>query len=115
MLKPTPIRKSMDGNCALSSSCFPVGTKSSPKRNWLKNKDLYLADISGKSRVVVAAHFITDSFKKTYLMDCITGTLYKLDGGCLTSDSLRLNKFTKQEGLDKVLMKVKSDQIKGDE
>lgn len=114
MLKPTPIRKSMDGMCALSTSCFPIGPKNSSKRTWIKDKDLYLGDISGYKRVVAAVYLLTDENKKPYIMDCVTGTLYRVsDGSCLSSDTLKLKKFTKEEGLDKLLMKVKSEQYTG--
>lgn len=116
MLRPTPIRKSMDGMCALSSSCFPIGPKNSSKKAWIKDKDLYLANISGIERIVALVYIATDVEKKSYFMDCITGTLYKYpDGRCLSSDTLELKKFTKIDGIDKLLMKVKRDQYAGDD
>jgi hypothetical protein len=47
-------------------------------------------------------------------MDAITGTLYRQkDKKCMSSDQLVLKKYEKVEGLDKRLMKVKSEQFSG--
>lgn len=113
-MNPTPIRKSIDGFSALTSSCFPVGPKNSSKREWIKGKDLYLANISGNRRVVAAVYIATDMHKTPFLMDCVTGTLYRpKDGKCYTSDHLEIIDFAKVEGMDKILMKVKSEQFTG--
>lgn len=113
-MNPTPIRKSIDGFSALTSSCFPVGPKNSSKRDWIKGKDLYLANISGSKRVVAAVYIVTDMHKSPYLMDCVTGTLYRVkDGKCYTSDRLEILDYAKSEGMDKILMKVKSEQFVG--
>lgn len=110
MLKKTRIRKSMEGMVALSNSCFPVGPKSSTKRAWIADKELYLADISGIERVVTPVYIATDEHKTTFLMDAITGTLYRpKDGRCLTSDKLVLKKYEKVDNLDSRLMKTKSE------
>jgi len=115
MLKTTSIRKSMEGMVALTSSCFPIGPKSSTKRNWIMDKDLYLGHISGIERIVTPVYIEIDMNKTAYLMDAITGTLYRpRDGKCMTSDRLILKKYEKVEGLDKRLMKVKSE-VGGDE
>ena len=114
MLKTTSIRKSMDGMSAMTSSCFPIGPKSSTKRDWIKDKDLYLGHISGIERIVTPVYIATDMKKTAYLMDAVTGTLYRpRDGKCMTSDRLVLNKYETIEGLDKRLMKVKSEQFAG--
>jgi hypothetical protein len=110
MLKKTRIRKSMEGMVALSNSCFPVGPKSSTKRAWIADKELYLADISGIERVVTPVYIATDEHKTTFLMDAITGTLYRpKNGRCLTSDKLVLKKYEKADNLDSRLMKTKSE------
>ncbi len=114
MLKPTRVRKSIDGMVALTSSCFPVGPKNSTKREWIKDRELYLGDISGVERVVTPVYLATDEYKTTYLMDAVTGTLFRpKDGKCMTSDRLTLNKYEKVDDLDKRLMKVKSEQFLG--
>jgi hypothetical protein len=114
MLKTTPIRKSMDGLSAMTNSCFPSGPKSSTKRDWIRDKDLYLGDISGIERVLTPVYIATDEHKITYLMDAVTGTLYRpRDGKCMSSDRLILKKYERIDGLDKRLMKVKSEQFSG--
>ena len=110
-LKPVGIRKSLTEMCAATFSCFPVGPKGSAKRTWIKDKDLYLADISGTERVVTPVYFLTDMNKTTYMMDAVTGTMFSIKGGrCLSSDHLVMNGYIKTDGLDKRLMKVKSEQ-----
>jgi len=55
--------------------------------------------------------------KIVYMMDAITGIMFVIkDGRCLTSDRLEMHGFVKEDGLDKRLMKVKSEQFsRGDE
>ena len=114
MLKTTQIRKSMNGMTAMASSCFPIGPKSSTKKAWIADKELYLGDISGMERVLVPVYIVTDMHKTTYLMDAITGTLYRQkDKKCMSSDQLVLNKYEKVDGLNKRLMEVKSEQFAG--
>ena len=116
MLKTTSIGKSMEGMVAMTSSCFPIGPKSSTKKDWIKDKELYLGNISGIERIVTPVYIATDVNKTAFLMDAVTGTLYRpKDGRCMTSDRLVLKKYEKAEGLDKRLMKVKSEQFAGDD
>jgi hypothetical protein len=113
-LKPVGVRKSISDLCAATYSCFPIGPKLSSKKTWLKDKDLYLADISGIERIVTPVYIATDEHKTTLLMDAITGTLYRpRDGKCMTSDKLVLIKYEKADDLDKRLMKVRSEQFLG--
>ena len=66
------IRKSINYYCAQVSSCFPTsGNKKASKRKWTEGKDLYLGDISGTERVLVAVHILTDEHKKPLLMDAV--------------------------------------------
>lgn len=110
-LRPIGVRKSINDMCAATISCFPVGPKGSAKRTWMKDKDLYLADISGTERVVTPVYFVTDMDKTIYMMDAITGSMFSMKGGrCLSSDHLVMNGYIKTDGLDKRLMKVKSEQ-----
>ena len=114
MLKTTSIRKSINGMTAMTNSCFPIGPKNSSKRTWIADKELYLGDISGIERVLVPVYIATDMHKTTYLMDAITGTLYRQkDKRCMSSDQLILKKYEKVDGLNKRLMEVKSEQFAG--
>jgi hypothetical protein len=115
-LKPIGVRKSISDMCAAAYSCFPVGPKASAKKTWIKGKDLYLADISGTERVVTPVYFLTDMEKTVFMMDAVTGSMFAIKSGrCLSSDRLEMNGFTKVDGLDKRLMKVKSEQYAGGE
>jgi len=114
MLKTTRIRKSMEAMVAMANSCFPVAQKSSTKRAWIADKELYLADISGIERVVTPVYIATDEHKTPLLMDAITGTLYRpKNGRCMTSDKLVIKKYEKVDDLDKRLMQIKSEQFLG--
>lgn len=106
------VRKSLDGMCALTTSCFPASNnKKSLKKAWVEGKDLYLGNISGIDRVLVAVHIVTDQFKTPIMMDAVTGTLYRIkDGKCYSSDTLHMKKFIKTEGLAEKLIAVKSEQ-----
>ena len=115
-LKAVRIRRSMEAMVATTNSCFPIAPKSAAKKNWIAGKELYLGNISGIKRIVTPVHIATDEHEKTYLMDAITGTLYReRDGKCMTSDKLVLIKYEKAEGLDKQLMKTRSEQFLGDD
>jgi hypothetical protein len=114
MLKTTSIRKSLNGMTAMTNSCFPVGPKNSSKRTWMNDKDLYLGYINEVERVLTPVYIATDEHKITYLMDAITGTLYRQkDKKCMSSDQLVLKKYEKVDGLNKRLMEVKSEQFSG--
>jgi hypothetical protein len=117
-LNPVGIRKSVGTSdmCAAFSSCFPVGPKAATKRNWIKDKELYLADISGTERVVTPVYFLTDENRTVYMMDAVTGSVFTIkEGRCLTSDHLIMIGFKLVDGLDKRLMKIKSGQFSGSE
>lgn len=108
-MKTTRISKSFYGMFAASNSCFPTTAKSSQKLKWVTEKDLYKADITGVDRIVTPVYIDTDMYKKTYMMDCVTGSLYKLnDGNCLSSERLKMLSFIKSDELKKTLVKVKS-------
>ena len=115
-MNPTFISKSIDGMMAKANECFPTGTKSSSRKEWLQDKDLYLGDVSGVERVLTPVIIDTDMYKRVFLMDAITGTLFKIQGGkCMTSDQLCLKRFTKTNNLENKLIKVKCQSVGGDE
>ena len=110
------IGKSLDGMMPKANSCFPTTSKPIAKKAWMEGRELYLGDVSGAERVLTPVYFDIDMHKTVYLMDCITGTLFKPKGGkCLTSDQLHLNRFTKQDGLETKLLKIKGFRFMGDE
>ena len=115
-MNPTYISKSMDGMMAKANECFPIGPKASTKKAWIEDKELYLGDISGIERILTPVIIDIDMHRNVYLMDAITGTLYKPKGGkCLTSDQLHLKRFSKPDNLADRLMQAKSETINGDE
>lgn len=107
------VRKSINYYCAQAGNCFPTsGNKSATKKAWMEDKDLYLGEINGVERVLVAVHILTDHHKTPMLMDAVTGSLYRpKDGRCYSSDQLHMRKFTKTEGLKERLLKIKSEQF----
>ena len=95
--------------CAKMSECCQP-TKDA-RRKWLKAEDeVYIAD--GRYFVRVGIATPTDSetlrqyrlnidMKRTYLMDIVTGTLYRDDGRCLSSDQVSRT-FTRKHSKQKV-------------
>jgi hypothetical protein len=115
-MNPTYISKSLDGMMAKANDCFPIGPKASSKKQWLEDKELYLGDISGIERILTPVIIDIDIHKNVYLMDAVTGTLYKPKGGkCLTSDKLHLKRFAKPDNLADRLMNVRGEQVGGEE
>jgi hypothetical protein len=115
-MNPTYISKSLDGMMAKANDCFPIGPRASSKRQWLEDKELYLGDIGGIERILTPVIIDTDMNKNVYLMDAVTGTLYKPRGGkCLTSDKLHLKRFAKPDNLADRLMNVRGEELGGAE
>jgi hypothetical protein len=104
------IRKSIHANSAQANNCFPASGKKAIKKKWAEEKDLYLGDISGTERVLVASCFATDIERKKIMMDAVTGTLYRIkDGKCYSSDQLHMNSHKKVDGLVERLLQIKGD------
>ena len=115
-MKPLEIRRAFSGPMAMANFCFPLGAKRSTKIKWLQKKNLYLGDVNGNKRILNHVYIPTMQGKKFFMMDAVTGTLYRReDGRCLTSDQLRLNAFVKRNDLDKKLLKMKVNFIEGGE
>ena len=115
-MKPSEIHKAFSGPMASASFCFPLAAKKPTKVKWLTGRKLYLGDVSGNKRILTHVYIHTMQGKRFFLMDAITGTLYRReDGKCATSDQLRLNSFVKQNDLTKKLLKMKVSFIDGGE
>jgi len=107
-MKPIRIERSFTGPMAAFNYCFPINARKDAKNKWLDNRILYLGNISGYKRILTHVYLKTMQGKKFFLMDAITGTLYRRnDGRCLTSDNLCLISFTKEHGLNKRLLNMK--------
>jgi hypothetical protein len=115
-MKPLEIRRAFSGPMAMANFCFPLGAKRATKVKWLNKRSLYLGDVSGNKRILAHVYIPTMQGKRFFLMDAVTGTLYRRgDGRCLTSDQLRLNAFVKRSDLTKKLLKMKVSFVDGDE
>ena len=101
------IKKAMHYMCADSSSCFPSWQVKSHKLKWLKDCLLYRGITNDGEIVVTPVVIATDMDKTSYMMDCITGSLYK-DGICKTSDYLMLLDVVEESGLAKELLTKKT-------
>ena len=112
MIKAYEINKSESGPMARASQCFPLGAKRPAKQKWIAKNNLYLGNINGHQRIMAHVFWRTMRGKRFFLMDAVTGTLYRRsDGKCVTSDVLQLLGFKKEKNLTKKLMKIKESQI----
>lgn len=98
--------------CADASSCFPTWQTKKLKVNWLKDRILYRGITNEGEIVVTPIVLSTDMNQQKYMMDCVTGSLYK-DGKCKTSDYLKLLDVVEVHGLDKELMNLRSKALGG--
>ena len=98
--------------CADASSVFPSWQVKRLKVDWIKKHSL-LRGITNEGEIVLTPVVIgTDYRKIPYLMDAITGSLYK-DGKCKTSDHLKLINVVEESGLDKELMNKRQKALGG--
>lgn len=108
----TEIKKAMNYMCADASSVFPSWQIKRLKVNWIKRHTL-LRGITNEGEIILAPVYIGTDHKKTpYLMDAITGSLYK-DGKCKTSDHLKLLNVVEKDGLDQELMNKRQKALGG--
>ena len=107
------IHKSFAGMCADARSVFPTWHKKSLKQQWLKDEELFLADTPEGEIICIQVAFKTDYHQKQYMMDAITGTCYREDGSCLTSDHLKILNLRTDNTLVKQLMDKKSHKLVG--
>ena len=107
------IRKSIAGMCADATSCFPTWQIKRLKKNWLVDRVLMRGVTNEGEIVVTPVAIATDHKRKQYMMDGITGTLYREDGSCLTSDHLRLLEVRHEDGLEKVILATKNTKAMG--
>lgn len=106
--KMTRVQKSYEAMCATATSCFPTWGQKHLKTNWLINKKLHLGLTNEGKIICLPITIATDHHNKPYMMDAITGSFYRPDGSCCTSDHIRLISYELKEGLDKKLLAMKS-------
>jgi hypothetical protein len=107
------IHKSFTGMCADAKSVFPTWQTKHLKQRWLKDAELFIAETTEGEIICTQVAFLTDYHQKQYMMDAITGTCYRKNGSCLTSDHLKILNLRSESGLDKQLMSKKSHKLVG--
>ena len=101
------IIRSYTGLCADARSVFPTWQKRPYKKKWLEDAELFLADTPEGEIICASVYFGTDEKKTPLMMDVITGTCYREDGSCLTSDHLKILGLRAEQGLDTKLLAIK--------
>ena len=106
------IKKSLSEMCADSTSCFPTWQQKPHKLKWLKDRILYKGQTNQGEIILTPVSIATDHHKTPYMMDAVTGSLYK-DNRCMTSTNLVLNAIKDCKGLDKVLLSMRHNKVLG--
>lgn len=108
-----PIIKSYTGLCADARSVFPTWQKKAYKKKWLQDVELFVADTPEGEIICTSVYINTDENKTPLMMDVITGTCYREDGSCLTSDYLKIQGLRTEQGLDQKLIAIKKSTLVG--
>jgi hypothetical protein len=101
------IRVSMDGMCAQATSCFPAWANKELRKKWLVDRTLLRGILNEGEIILTPVQIATDPNNKKLMMDSITGSLYREDGSCYTSDKLKLIGIRAENDLDKILLGMK--------
>ena len=104
----TKVQKSYEAMCAAATYCFPTWGQKHLKTKWLVDKKLHIGVTNEGEIICLPITIATDHHNKLYIMDAITGSFYRPNGTCCTSDHLRLISHEPKEGLDKKLLAMKS-------
>lgn len=102
------IRVSTDGMCAQATFCFPSWAGKDLRKKWLVDRTLLRGVLNEGEIILTPVQIITDPKNKTLMMDSVTGSLYRDDGSCYTSDKLKLIGVRAESNLDKVLLSMKA-------
>jgi hypothetical protein len=97
----------MDGMCAQATSCFPSWANKELRKKWLVDRTLLRGILNEGEIIITPVQIATDPNNKKLMMDSITGSLYREDGSCYTSDKLKLVGIREEKDLDKVLLGMK--------
>jgi len=93
---------------AKQSDCFPTGGKKDKKIEWIKSRAMYLGTLNIAERILTPVK--VKAYKKVFLMDVITGSLYdRKSKQCLSSDNLRLISYIADKNKGKSVLTIKSD------
>jgi hypothetical protein len=101
------IRKSMEGMCAQATSCYPSWANKDLRKKWLVDRTLLRGILNEGEIILTPVRIATDPNSKKLMMDSITGSLYRDDGSCYTSDKLKLIGIRAEKDLDKILLGMK--------
>jgi hypothetical protein len=97
----------MDGMCAQATSCFPAWANKELRKKWLVDRTLLRGILNEGEIILTPVQIATDPNNKKLMMDSITGSLYREDGSCYTSDKLKLIGIRAENDLDKILLGMK--------
>ena len=102
------IRVSTDGLCAQSTFCFPSWAGKDLRKKWLVDRILLRGVLNEGEIILTPVQIATDPNNRKLMMDSVTGSLYRDDGSCYTSDKLKLIGIRAENDLDKVLLSMKA-------
>ena len=98
----------MDGMCAQATSCFPSWANKELRKKWLVDRTLLRGILNEGEIILTPVQIATDPNNKKLMMDSVTGSLYRNDGSCYTSDKLKLIGIRAENDLDKILLSMKA-------
>ena len=102
------IRVSTDGLCAQATFCFPSWAGKDLRKKWLTDRTLLRGILNEGEIILTPVQIATDPTNKKIMMDSVTGSLYRDDGSCYTSDKLKLIGIRAENDLDKALLSMKA-------
>jgi hypothetical protein len=102
------IRKSSDGMCAQATYCFPSWGNKELRKKWLQDRILLRGILNEGEIIVTPVQILNDPKNRKLMMDSVTGSLYRDDGSCYTSDKLKLIGVRAENDLDKILLSMKA-------
>ena len=102
------IRVSTDGLCAQATFCFPSWAGKDLRKKWLVDRILLIGILNEGEIILTPVQIATDPNNRKLMMDSVTGSLYRDDGSCFTSDKLKLIAIRAENDLDKVLLSMKA-------
>ena len=93
--------------CAQATSCYPSWANKDLRKKWLVDRTLLRGILNEGEIILTPVRIATDPNSKKLMMDSITGSLYRDDGSCYTSDKLKLIGIRAEKDLDKILLGMK--------
>ena len=104
----TKVQKSYEAMCAAATYCFPTWGQKHLKTKWFLDKTLHIGQTNEGEIICLPVTIATDHHNNPFIMDAITGSFYRPNGTCCTSDHFRLLSHKPVDGLDKKLLAMKS-------